>query len=131
MSEDSINEIVEDALQTWPVAEVPQGFSRRVLQRIEAAPQPKIKFQFTWLDYALGLFTVSMPVLALLVWALLPDLFILRMTYRALLLWNSPQYQLAWGYTLFGIAGLLTFVLLAGILFAYTSAMNRKLAVSP
>jgi hypothetical protein len=123
-------DIVEDALQTWPVAETPPGFSHRVLQRIETTRYSRFKFQFTWLDYALGLFAVSGTLLVVLIWSALPDLFIMRLTYRIFLVLNMPQYQSLLIYFFLGVGGFLIFILLTAILFTYPSTFNRKLTVS-
>lgn len=122
-------DVVEDALQTWPLAQTPDGFSRRLLQRIETAQYPRLKFQFTWLDYALGLFTVSVTFLAVFIWNVLPAPFIMTLTYRMFLLLNVPQYQSVLIYSLFGIGGFLAFIMLAAVLFTESNTFKRKLTI--
>jgi hypothetical protein len=122
-------DIIEAALQTWPLAQTPDGFSRRVLQRIETTQNPRLKFQFTWLDYALSLFTVSVTFLAVFIWNVLPAPFIMTFTYRMFLLLNMPPYQSVLIYSLFGIGGFLVFIMLAAILFIESNTVNRKLTM--
>ena len=122
-------DVVEDALQTWPRAQTPDGFSRRVFQRIETTQNPRLKFQFTWLDYALGLFTVSVTFLAVFIWNVLPAPFIMTFTYRMFLLLNAPQYQSVLIYSLFGIGGFLAFIMLAAVLFIESNTVKRKLTI--
>ena len=122
-------DVVEDALQTWPLAQTPDGFSRRVLQRIETTQNPRLKFQFTWLDYALGLFTVSVTSLAVFIWNVLPAPFIMTFTYRMFLLLNVPPYQSVLIYSLFGMGGFLVFIMLAVILFTGPDTFKRKLSM--
>lgn len=132
MTNANMNEvdIVEHALRTWPMAQAPQGFSRQVLQRIETIQYPRVKFQFTWLDYALALFTVSGIFLALFVWNLLPAPLIMRLTYRMFLLLNAPQYQTVLVYSFLGIVGLLIFIVFTGVSLTRANSYNRELSAS-
>jgi hypothetical protein len=131
MKDTNMNEMddVEDALQTWPVAQTPHGFSDRVLQRIEIAKTSRFKFRFTWLDYALALFTISGTFLAIFIWDTLPAPLTMRMTYLLFLLLNTPQYESVLLYSLFAIGGLLLFTLFTAILLLYPGLLNRKLLV--
>jgi len=118
-------DIVEAALQSWPVAQTPPGFSHRLHRRLEAARQPRLKFRFTWLDYALGLFTASATLLIFFVWKLLPDLFILQLTYRLFVLLNAADYHIILTYFLPGIGGFLTLLLSAAALIAFRGPAVR------
>ena len=86
-------EQLEDALHDWPMAEVPAGFSAGVMERIayqqsyRQTPQKgELKFQLTWMDFALGLFLSSLPMLGFVTISLLPQRFILYLKYQWLLL---------------------------------------------
>lgn len=129
MNEPMMDEIdlIEDALQTWPIAQAPHGFSHRVLQRMETAQQTALKFRFTWLDYALGLFAASLPFFVLFIWDLLPSSFTMQLTYRLFLLVNSPQSQSLAIYSLLGVAGVLALIALAAILFTYPKTFYQTL----
>ncbi len=123
-------DVIEDALQTWPIAQAPRGFSRRVLQHVETTQQSVLKFRFTWLDYALGLFAASLPFLVLFIWDLLPSSFIMLLTYRLFLLVNSPQSEAILIFFLLGIIGVLILIALATFLFTYPKTVYQILADS-
>src|SRR6266540_1911878 len=123
-------DVIEDALQTWPNAQAPRGFSHRVLQRVETTQQTVLKFRFTWLDYALGLFAASMPFFVLVIWDLLPSPFIMRFTYRLFLLVNSPQSQSILIFSFLGTIGVIILIALATFLFTSPKTFYHTLADS-
>jgi hypothetical protein len=87
------DELIEDALRTYPLADVPHGFSRNVLEKIK--PQRRyapLKFRLTWLDYALGLFMSSLPAVGFVSWAFLPREFFVSLQYQWFLL-HSPAIE--------------------------------------
>jgi hypothetical protein len=130
MNESTMDEIdvIEDALRTWPIAQAPRGFSSRVLQQIETTQQTVLKFRFTWLDYALGLFAASLPFLVLFIWDLLPSSFIMLLTYRLFLLVNSPQSESILIFFLLGITGGIILIAFATFLFTYPKTSYQTLA---
>lgn len=132
MNEPTMDEIdvIEDALRTWPIAQAPRGFSRRVLQQVETTQQTVLKFRFTWLDCALGLFAASIPFFVLFIWDLLPSPFILRLTYLLFLLVNSPQSKSILIFSLLGIIGVIMLIALATFLFTYPKTFYPTLADS-
>jgi hypothetical protein len=86
-------EQLEDALQNWPLAEVPTGFSTAVMEKItplkpsaSVLPAVKPKFRLTWMDLALGIFFSSLPMLGLVTLYSLPRKLILYLNYQWLLL---------------------------------------------
>ncbi len=84
---------IEDALRTYPLAEVPPGFSKNILERIKPQrPYAALKFRLTWLDYALGLFLSSLPAVGFVSWAFLPRQVLMRLQYQWLLL-RSPALE--------------------------------------
>jgi hypothetical protein len=87
------DELIENALRTYPLADVPPGFSRSVLERIKPqCPYAALKFRLTWLDYALGLFMSSLPAVGFVSWAFLPREFFVRLQYQWFLL-RSPAIE--------------------------------------
>jgi pheromone shutdown protein TraB len=86
-------DLIEDALRTYPLAEVPAGFSKTILEKIKPVrPHAALKFRLTWLDYALGLFLSMLPAVAFVSWAFLPRQVLLRLQYQWL--WfNSPVFE--------------------------------------
>ncbi|RPI96887.1 MAG: hypothetical protein EHM40_00185 [Chloroflexi bacterium] len=48
------NTVIEDALQTYPIATMPRDITADVLRRIQTIPAPR-PFRLTWSDVALSL----------------------------------------------------------------------------
>ncbi len=87
------DELIESALRTYPLAEVPPGFSKSVLEKIK--PQRSyapLKFRLTWLDYALGLFLSSLPAVGFVTWAFLPRQLFVSLQYQWRLL-STPAIE--------------------------------------
>lgn len=108
---------VEDALHTWPRAQTPRGFSNRVLQRIEKTPRAAIQFRLTWLDVALGLFTVSIPPVLFFIWNSLPLTILMRLQLQISVFQSMPWPQEILFLAVFGAAGLFILLILAVFLF--------------
>jgi len=87
------DELIENALRTYPLADVPHGFSKSVLEKIKPQrPYAALKFRLTWLDYALGLFMSSLPAIGFVSWAFLPREFFVSLQYQWFLL-HSPAIE--------------------------------------
>jgi len=90
---------LEDALHTWPLAELPPGFSKSVMGKIKPR-QPRtrvsqevtLKFHLTWIDFSLSIFFSLLPVIGFLAYGSLPRKLSLYLQYQWLLL-QSPAYQ--------------------------------------
>lgn len=65
------NAIIEDALQTYPLAEARRNFTADVMTRIRAAT-PRPRFHLHWIDYAIAFFGLAMAIACSLVWAFTP-----------------------------------------------------------
>jgi hypothetical protein len=109
---------LEDALHTWPLAEVPTGFSEQVMKKVKPReisaqiPQEiKLKFRLTWMDFALGGFLSMLPALVFISFLTLPRKFILYLQYQRLV-FQFPAYETA-ALVIFGCVALLS--LLVGI----------------
>jgi hypothetical protein len=109
----------EDALRTWPLAELPAGLPASVLEKIKPrqdnariVQQSMLKFRLTWMDFALGLFLSLLPVLGFFTLSSLPREFVLYLKYQWLVL-QFPAYEPVFFALSGGIAMLLllTFVL--------------------
>jgi hypothetical protein len=85
------DELIEAALRTYPLADVPPNFSRMVMRQIQKT-QPAPKFRLTWMDYALGLFLCLLPVTGFVAWAFLPPQIFARLQYQWLML-SSPALE--------------------------------------
>lgn len=119
-------DVVEDALRTWPRAQTPRGFSSRVLQRIEKTPRAAIQFRLTWLDVALGLFTVSIPPVLLFTWNSLPLTVLMRLQFKISVLQNMPGTQEILVLTVLGAVALLVLLALAVFLFTFPLQSQTK-----
>lgn len=82
---------MDAALRSYPLAEAPTDLSKRIMQRVATTPQwtkdgrslaPRIRFRLTWMDLALGLFLLLIPVTALVIWVTLPPLVMLRLVFE-------------------------------------------------
>jgi hypothetical protein len=109
----------EDALRTWPLAELPAGLPTSVMEKIKPrqdnariVQQSMLKFRLTWMDFALGLFLSLLPVLGFFTLSSLPREFVLYLKYQWLVL-QFPAYEPVFFASSGGIAMLLllTFVL--------------------
>ena len=90
---------LEDALQAWPLEDVPAGFSKAVMEQIRPRQttvkiplEYRVKFRLTWMDFALAMFFSSLPVLVFVTYILLPRKFILFLQYQWLVV-QFPSYQ--------------------------------------
>jgi hypothetical protein len=111
------DELIENALCTYPLAEVPPGFSKTILERIKPQrPYAALKFRLTWLDYALGLFLSILPAVGFVSWAFLPRQFFTRLQYQWLLL-RSPAIEPIVITSLIAMLVLSALVLIVGIRF--------------
>ena len=72
------DELIEEALRSYPLAEVPPNFSIQIMRQIRKT-QPAPKFRLTWMDYALGFFMTLLPAVGFFIWACLPRLALLRL----------------------------------------------------
>lgn len=119
-------DVLEDALRTWPRAQTPRGFSSRVLQRIERTPRAAIQFRLTWLDVALGLFTVSIPPVLLFIWNSLPLTILMRLRFNFFVLKNTPGIQEILFFVIFGAAALFAFLSLVAFLVAFPAQAQTR-----
>ncbi len=54
LTPDKQNIVIEDALQTYPMASMPRDITADVMRRIQTIPAPR-PFRLTWSDLALGI----------------------------------------------------------------------------
>jgi hypothetical protein len=124
-------EQLEDALHNWPVAEVPAGFSTKVMERITPRqsyariPQTgELKFRLTWMDFALGLFFSFIPLLGFVAITFLPQSFILSMKYQWLLLQFSASEPV-----LLALGGTIVMLFLLAMLLILRSVFPRQVSL--
>lgn len=90
---------LDDALHAWPLAEVPPGFSKSVMEQIKpeqtdarVSQAVRLKFRLTWMDFALSVFFSLLPAFGFIAFLSLPRKLTLYLQYQWLLL-QSPAYQ--------------------------------------
>jgi hypothetical protein len=83
------DDLIEDALRTYPLADVPPNLSVKIMgqirmQKIKSVgiAAPRIQFRLTWMDYALGFFLALLPLVISVIWATLPRLVLLRLIFQ-------------------------------------------------
>ena len=82
---DYTDDLIEDALCTYPLADTPPRFSKEVMQRVgltATVSPPALRFRLTWMDYALGFFLTLLPAVGFFIWACLPRLALLRLEFQ-------------------------------------------------
>jgi hypothetical protein len=121
----------DDALQAWPLKEVPAGFSTSVMEKINArefyTQTPRVvtlKFHLTWMDYALGLFLSLLPVLAFVTFLFLPRKFVLYLKYQWLLL-QFPAYE----PVLFAVVGTVVMLVLLVFVLSLRYVFPRQVSL--
>ena len=102
------NIVVEDALHTYPVAEMPRDIAMDVMSRIQTIPTPR-PFRLTWSDIVLAL------VLSLCIGAIwfsvynLPPIIVAQIRKESILFYQYLLVNARWLVPLvsFGLAGFL------------------------
>ncbi len=117
---DPLDELVEAALHTYPLADVPPNFSKSVMQRVRTTDTlaTRMRFRLTWMDYALGFFLTLIPAVGFALWSFLPRQAWLQIQLQLQLLrWGSIQPLMAGSLI---VAGALLF-------FAFLFSLNFML----
>jgi hypothetical protein len=83
------DDLIETALSTYPLADLPPNFSRRVMRQVRAIP-PSSRFRLTWMDFALGLFVAMLPGIGFIVWIFLPHQVVLDLRFQWMLFQSNP-----------------------------------------
>jgi hypothetical protein len=117
------DELIEDALWAYPLAEVPLDLSKRIMQRVATTPQrntvpPQVRFRLTWMDYALGFFLALLPVVGLVIWVTLPRLGLLRLELQWQLIQASGLLPVL-GISLGVAGGLMLFAFVFSVSFVF------------
>jgi hypothetical protein len=122
---------LDEALQAWPLKEVPTGFSASVVEKIklrqshtQIPKQSMLKFRLTWMDYALGTFLSLFPVLAFITFISLPREFVLYLQYQWLVL-QFPAYQ----PVLFAVVGGIAMLLLLAFVLSLRYLFPRQISL--
>jgi len=108
------DDVLEEALRTYPLADVPGDFSERVMRQVRATPTAGraiatspagfVRFRLTWMDYALGLFGSLLAPLGLGLWAFLPRQAVLQLQFQwQLFQWDVIQPLVAFSLVTAGV----------------------------
>jgi hypothetical protein len=106
-------DLIEDALHTYPLADLPTGFSKTVMEQVRASQTP-IRFRLTWMDYALGLLFSLLTGVGFLVWISLPRQVFLRLQFQWSL-FQQPRVEILLLVSLAAAGALLFVSLLVGV----------------
>ena len=109
------DDLIEAALRTYPLAQLPVDFSERVMRQVRAtpatarasaaSPAPVMRFRITWMDCALALFVSVLPLVGLGLWFFMPHQTLLQLQFQwQVFQWDSLQPVLL---VSFGAAGVL------------------------
>jgi hypothetical protein len=117
------DKLIEDALRTYPLADVPPNFSKRVMSQVRTMPASS-RFRLTWVDYALSFFLTLFVAAGFAIWSFLPRDVLLGLQLQwQLLQWTSVQPVVA---VSLGLAGLFLFF---AFLFSLNLLFRQKLVV--
>ena len=104
--------IIEDALRTYPVAQMPKGITESVRARIRNEPAPR--FQLTRADYLLAIVLTLVLSTIILSFQFLPPIALLQLRIQGILLWQSFLVNYRW---LLPMTSILLGTFLAGLAF--------------
>lgn len=104
--------LIEDALRSYPLAQMSKGITESVMGRIRNEPAPR--FQITRTDFLLAaVFTLVLGGI-MLGFQFLPPIALLQMRIQGILLWQSFLVNYRW---LLPLTSILLGAILAGIAF--------------
>ncbi len=102
--------IIEDALRSYPLANMPRDISQTVMSRIGREPAPR--FQITRMDYLLTIVLTLVLGAIILGFQALPPIALLQMRIQGILLWQSFLVNYRW---LLPVTSIILGTFLAGI----------------
>jgi hypothetical protein len=88
------NDIVEDALRSYPLAEMPKGVAQSVMARLQTHPQPR--FRMTPTDYLTSIILTFVLGAIILGFQLLPPYAVAKIQIQGILLWQSFLVNFRW-----------------------------------
>jgi len=113
--------IIEDALRSYPLANMPRDISQTVLSRIGREPAPR--FQITRMDYLLTIVLTLVLGAIILGFQALPPIALLQMRIQGILLWQSFLVNYRW---LLPVTSIILGTFLAGIAFHQLLRSQRR-----
>jgi hypothetical protein len=113
--------IIEDALRTYPLVQMPKGITETVMAQIRSEPAPR--FQLTRADYLLAIVLTLVLGAIMLSFQFLPPIALLQMRIQGILLWQSFLVNYRW---LLPMTSILLGTFLAGIAFHQLLRSQRR-----
>src|SRR5262245_25601063 len=85
--EQDVDQAIDDALRTYPLAPAPPSITLNVMARLRnLPPEARPRFRLGWFDYAMGLFTTSLAGVGFVLWQSIPPLLVARLQVEWLIL---------------------------------------------
>ena len=113
--------IIEDALRSYPLANMPRDISQTVMSRI--GREPAARFQITRTDYLLTIVLTLVLGAIILGFQALPPIALLQMRIQGILLWQSFLVNYRW---LLPVTSIILGTFLAGIAFHQLLRSQRR-----
>ena len=123
MTPEGQNEVIEDALRSYPVSPMPRGITAHVMARIQSAPVPR--FRLTSQDVLLAVVFTLVVSAVIIGIQFLPVHLLLRLRIQGILLWQDVLVNARWlvPAILFGLAALLAALTLPSL---YQMTVERR-----
>lgn len=86
--------IIEDALRSYPLAKMPRAITSSVMSRIGREPAPR--FQITRTDYLLAIVLTLVLAAIILGFQALPPIALMQIRIQGILLWQSFLVNYRW-----------------------------------
>ena len=123
MTPEGQNEVIEEALRSYPVSAMPRGIAAHVMARIQFAPAPR--FRLTSQDVLLAVVFTLVVSAVIIGIQFLPVHLLLRLRIQGILLWQDVLVNARWlvPAILFGLAALLAALTLPSL---YQMTVERR-----
>lgn len=112
LTPDEQDNLIEDALRSYPLAKMPKDVTASVIARIHN--EPVARFQITRTDYLLAIVLTLVLGAIILSFQFLPPIALLQMRIQGILLWQSFLVNYRW---LLPLTSIMLGMFLAGIVF--------------
>ena len=94
LTPDEQDHLIEDALRSYPLAQMPKDSTESVMSRIRIEPMPR--FQITRTDYLLSVVLTLVLGAIILGFQFLPQIILLQLKIQGILLWQSFLVNYRW-----------------------------------
>jgi hypothetical protein len=121
LTPDEQENIIEDALRSYPLAKMPRDITQTVMSRIRREPAPR--FQLTRIDYLLAIVLTLVLGAIMLSFQFLPPIALLQLRIQGILLWQSFLVNYRW---LLPVTSIILGTFLAGIAFHQLLGSQRR-----